>query len=95
MVLGDWSVFWPPLAVPPLSLAWKVKEARAAPLLLAGGVHTRLARLAAVITWPAVTGVPESVSVPVAGSVVMVTACRVLAGVSLASLKPKLAALKL
>ncbi len=41
---------------------------------------------------PAVTATPLSVSVPAAGSVVIFTARRVLAGVSFGSLKPKSAA---
>ena len=42
--------------------------------------------------WPAVTATPLSVSVPAAGSVLIFTASRVLAGLSFGSLKPKSAA---
>ncbi len=41
------------------------------------GVKVRLAMLAVVITWPAVTATPLSFSVPVAGRVTMVTDCSV------------------
>ena len=47
---------------------------------------------ASVMNWPAVTATPLSVSVPAAGSVVIFTASRLLAGESLGSVKPKSAA---
>ena len=55
MVLGEASVFWPPLAVPPLSMTWKVNDARPLPVPLAGGCQVRVPRLAAAMIWPAVT----------------------------------------
>ncbi len=49
---------------------------------------------ARVIDWPAVTATPLFVRLPAPGSVVIVTASSVLAGLSLTSLKPKSAAVK-
>ena len=49
---------------------------------------------ASAIDWPSVTATPLLVSVPAPGSVVIFTASRLLAGLSLASLKPKSAAVK-
>ncbi len=49
---------------------------------------------AAVTDWPAVTATPFKRSVPFEGSVVIVTASSVLAGVSFGSLKPKFAVVK-
>ena len=50
--------------------------------------------LAAGITCPTVTAVPFKVRVPAPGKDAMMTDCSVLAGVSLGSVKPKSAALK-
>ena len=77
-----------------MSRTWNVNEARPVPLALAAGVHVRLAMLAAVMTSPAVTVTPESFSVPFNGSVVMITDAKLLAGVSLGSVKPKSPVLK-
>ena len=95
MVFGLWSVSCPPLATPPLSCTWKVKLAKPAPLALAAGVYTKLAMLAKLMLWPAVTGTPLRVKLPLAGKVVMLTAWKLLAGLSFGSVKPKSAALKL
>jgi len=47
-----------------------------------------------VIDWPAATAAPSSVSEPEAGSAVMSTETKLLAGSSLASLNPKSSAAK-
>ncbi len=91
-VLGVASVLDPPLAVPPLSTSWNVKLGVAGP---AAGANTRLPRLVAGITLPAVMATPESVSVPLAGSVVMMTLARELGGVSFGSVIPKSATEKI
>ena len=95
MVFGLWSVFCPPFAVPPLSTTWKVILEIAVPKPLSGGVNVKLAKLAAVITCPAVTFTPFSLSVPAVGKVVIITLCNAFADVSLGSVKPKLPAFKL
>ena len=94
MVLGDWSRSTPPLAVPPSSRTWKVKAASALPLALTGGVQTSLPDVmsASATTWPALTATPLSRNVPPVGRVVIFTASKALAGVSLGSVKPKSAA---
>ena len=63
-------------------------------MALAAGVNFSLPAVmsATETNWPAVTATPLSASVPAAGSVVILTARSVLAGVSLGSLKPKSAA---
>ena len=55
------------------------------------GVKTSLpaAMSATLIDWPAVTPTPFSVSAPAAGSVVIFTLAKALAGLSFGSLKPK------
>jgi hypothetical protein len=95
-VLGDRSVFWPPLAMPPLSTTWKVNDPRPAPLRLAAGVKVSWPRLPARIAWPAVTATPFRRSTPceAGGSVATITDCRPLAGVSFASVTGKSAAEK-
>ena len=69
----------------------------ALPVLLAAGMKSRSSSCDAWIDWPAVTATPLSFSTPAeaAGSVVIFTASSALAGLSLESLKPKSAALKL
>src|SRR3984893_15423584 len=98
MVFGDWSRLTPPLAVSPSSCTWKVKLASTAPLALLAGVNFRSPALmsAMLMNCPAVTATPPSVSVPEAevGIVVISTAAKLLAGLSLGSVKPKLAAAK-
>ena len=61
---------------------------------MAAGAYTRLPKLATGMFWLRVTGAPPSVSVPTVGRVVMITALRLLAGVSIASAKPKSAAVR-
>ena len=63
-------------------------------MALAVGVNTSLpeAMSASEIVCPTVTGAPLSVSVPLAGSVSILTASRLSAGESFASVKPKSAA---
>src|ERR1700686_3936413 len=94
IVLGVGSRFTPPLAVPPSSCTWNVKLAYAVPLAFAAGGNLSLPLVisASVTNWPVVTAMPLSVSVPAAGSVLIFTAKRLLAGVSLRSVKPKSAA---
>ena len=89
IVFGLWSVFWfaPPVA--PLSTTWKVKLESALPLPLRGGVHVSKPMLAAGTTCPAVTATPFKNKTPDGGNVVTITLCKVLAGVSLGSVKPK------
>ena len=94
IVFGEASRFCPPLAVPPLSLTWNVKDASPAPLAFGSGVHVKLARSPEAITWPAVTSMPDNRMTPAVGSVVIVTFCNVLAGVSFGSVKPKSLAAK-
>ena len=65
-----------------------------APLALAAGVYTKLPMLAKLMLWPAVTATPLKVRLPLPGKVVMVTAAKLLAGLSFGSLKPKSAAVK-
>jgi hypothetical protein len=95
-VLGDRSVFRPPLAVPPLSTTWKVNAPRPVPLTLAAGVKVSWPRLPAGIAWPAVTATPFRRSTPceAGGSVVTITDCRPLGVVSPASVSGKSAAEK-
>ena len=61
------------------------------PLAFAAGVKTsRPAVMSAVVTtWPAVTGTPLRVRLPADGRVVITTAWKLLAGLSLGSLNPK------
>jgi hypothetical protein len=47
-----------------------------APFSFAAGTYVRFGKFAAVITWPAVTLVPESFSTPVAGKVATVMLTR-------------------
>ena len=91
IVLGVGSRSTPPLAVPPLSCTWNVKLAYAVPLALAAGVNVSSpeAMSATRMNCPGVTATPLSVSVPDVGSVVILTARKTSAGVSLGSLKPK------
>jgi hypothetical protein len=86
-VLGDWSVFCPPLAVPPLSTTWKVNDPRPVPFTWAAGVKVSWPRLPAGISCPAVTATPfrRSTPCPAGGSAAMTTDCGMLAGVSAAS----------
>ena len=72
----------------PLSCTWNVKLVSTWPLT---GVKTsRLASRSAIrIESPAFTGLPLSVRLPASGSVLSTTEARLLAGVSLASVKPK------
>ena len=76
IVFGLGSLSTPPLAVPPLSRTVNVKLASPAPLLLAAGVQVKFVRLAAVITWPAVTLTPDSFRVPLAGRELIVTSTK-------------------
>ena len=94
LALGPRSM--PPLAVPPSSCTWNVKLAYPAPLALAAGLNLKRPALmsATVIVCPALTVTPLLASPPAPGSVLMRTAPRPLAGLSLLSLKPKSAALK-
>src|SRR5436190_305123 len=98
IVLADWSVLTPPLAVPPSSWTWNVKLASAAPLAWSAGVNTsRPALMLATETdWPAVSATPLLVSVPDAalGIEVITTAANALAGLSFGSLKPNSSAVK-
>jgi hypothetical protein len=95
IVFGVASRSTPPLAVPASSWTWKMKLAYAAPLAFADGVKTRLpaAMLAAETDWPAVTATPESVRLPAAGKVAIVT-LESDVPVSSASVNPKSAVLK-
>ena len=72
----------------------KAEYQRLLPEFLSGGLKTALnaVTLAMAMDCPAVTAMPESLSVPAPGSVVIVTAVNALAGLSEASLKPKSAA---
>ena len=65
-------------------------------MALDAGVNTSRPRLmsATVTIWPALTAAPLLANVPVPGKVLMRTAPRLLAGVSLGSVKPKSAATK-
>src|SRR5438132_1545892 len=80
MVLGDWSVSTPPLAVAPSSFFRAVNVTRA--LCVAGVLTCALpipAPMSAALTsWPAVTGLALLVRVPAAGRVVIFTAARAL-----------------
>ena len=80
-----------PLVVPPLSCTANRKLALPAPLALRAGVKTSLlAVMSATVTdWSAVTSTLLSLSAPLLGSWVILTASSVFAGVSLASLNPK------
>ena len=66
------------------------------PLAFATGINTSLPALmsATVTVWPAPTAAPLFVRLPAPGSVAIRTAIRLWAGLSLPSLKPKSAALK-
>src|SRR3989442_1497485 len=63
----------PPLPVPPSSCTWNAKLAYAGPLGWGAGVNTNGPAVLseALATWPAVTAVPLSLSVPPNGSVVI------------------------
>ena len=56
---------------------------------MSAGVQVMLGMLASVTSWPVVMATPESLSVPVVGSVVILTLAKALAGLSLESVKPK------
>lgn len=75
-----------------MSRTWNVKLADAE--LLAAGSKLSLVRSATAISVPADTGVPLYFNVPVAGSVVIFTAARALAGESVVSVSAKSVALK-
>ena len=91
MVFGLASRSTPPLVVPPLSCTANWKLALATPLALSAGVNTSLfAVMSATATdWSAVTSTLLSLSAPLLGSWVILTASSVFAGVSLTSLNPK------
>ena len=65
-------------------------------MALATGVKTSRPRLmsATVMVWPALTAAPLLVRAPAPGRVLMRTALSALAGLSVASVKPKFAATK-
>ena len=86
------SRLMPPFAVPPLSRTWKVNDAAVGPFGV--GVNTRRVMSADSISWPTVTATPFKRKVPLAGNVVRITDCMLLAGTSRLSEKPKSAELK-
>ena len=89
IVFSDTDVSTPLLAVPPLSCTLNPIDAYELPFAFAAGANTRLPRLPTGIDWFSVTLVPDSFSVPFVGSVVMITADSVLAGLSFVSVNPK------
>jgi len=83
-VLATWSVSWPPLAVPPLSCTWKVKLPYGVPLAC---WRARTAAGRQGCRWPTRTSQPSRqrrliVSVPLSGSVAILTFSSELAVVS-------------
>src|SRR5439155_18528 len=91
-VLADWSRLTPPLAVPQTGRAHEGTAVTWLPRTLASAVKVSLPAVmsAAETKSPALSaGPPVTARVPAAGRVVILTASREFAGLSLASVKPK------
>src|SRR5262245_43936188 len=92
MVLAVASKSTPPLSVPPSSWTWNVNEAYGLPLALAAGVNVRLLIWARCAKCRAGKATPPFLRLHTPGKVVILTAKKLFGGVSLGSVKPKLAA---
>ena len=87
----------PELSVPPSSLTWNVKLEIDAPLALAAAVQVSLPAVTSAmeISWLVNIAAPFSRITPVVGNVVMKTEVKAFgAGASVASAKPKSAAVR-